>query len=176
MDKPQPIKTESRHHHIYRVDNEIKRIHAWQVDVVRNNHGTYKRFSDAAYGGKREALQSAINYRNDLIAKTNLFDHQIWIRTKLRRNNKSGVPGVYRNEKSDTRYPNAPRLYWVAIWVDELGVRRCRSFSISRYGELEAKRMAIEERERKLIQVCVAKGSHWRDPLIQKARKSKLIT
>ena len=45
-------------------------------------------------------------------------------------------------------------MYWIAAWTDEHGATRQRKFSVARYGEEEAKRLAIAEREYQLKRVC----------------------
>lgn len=142
--------------------------------MVRNNQKVSKQFSDSVYGGKCKTLQVAIRYRDEILAKTDLFEQQIRIRTELRRNNKSGYSGVSRYVHSSKPGSKSRQVYWSATWTNEDGVKHSRSFSINHYGEEEAKQLAIAERERQLIKVCAIKGSHWRDPVIQKKRKPKL--
>jgi hypothetical protein len=48
-------------------------------------------------------------------------------------------------------------VFWLASWVNEHGATRQRKFSVMLYGELEAKQLAIAERERQLRRVCAAK-------------------
>jgi hypothetical protein len=86
-------------------------------------------------------------------------------------NNASGILGVARLDVMANRNPNTRYVCWCAKWTDEHGIRRQRGFSIPRYGEQEAKRLAIAERELQLERVCIAKGTHWRDPLITKNQK-----
>jgi hypothetical protein len=171
MDRHQSNNPENLLHHILRLDIEAKRVHGWQVMAVRNKINKSKRFSDAEYGGRDEALQAAIRYRDELLAKTDHLAHQLWIRSAVRRNNKSGIPGVGRCEQIYKRSPNARYASWYAKWFDEHGKGHARWFSVSRYGEQEAKQLAIAERERQLERVCIAKGSHWSDPLITKKKK-----
>jgi hypothetical protein len=57
---------------------------------------------------------------------------------RLQKNNKSGIKGVYRE--------NGKKPRWVAQWVDK-NCKRCKkSFSINKFGEEEAKKLAIEHR------------------------------
>ena len=177
MDKLQPDNPVDQLHHIKRLDCEADRIlHAWRVLVARDNIAKAKNFADAKYGGKDEALQAAICYRDEFLAKTDHFEHQMWLRTYVRRTNTSGMPGVYRAEEKYCRSPDKQYVYWVAQWTDELCVQRKRRFSVSRYGEQEARRLAIAERELQLERACSAKESHWRDPLCTRKKKPKLQT
>lgn len=167
MDKPQADNPENPLHHIERHDVEVDGINGWQVLVVRNKIYKSKSFSDEKYGGKDEALQAAIQYRDEFLAKTDHFAYQMWVRTIVQSNNTSGIPGVARKEKTYRRSPNR-HGYWFAKWTDEFGVRRIREFAVSRYGEQEAKRLAIAERELQIERVCAAKASHRRDLLFTK--------
>jgi hypothetical protein len=139
---------------IRRLDHDAKGDHGWIVTLQRKGAAIVKRFSDGIYGGKREALKAAVEYRDSFLARDKPFDHQIWIRTRLRKNNKSGIPGVLRYEIPRRSDPQNPREYWIATWTNEHGVTRQRKFSIERYGEEEAKLLAIAERDYQLRRVC----------------------
>lgn len=139
---------------ITRVDHEAKRDHGWVVTLQRKGATIVKRFADGLYGGKRKALEAAVEYRDSFLARDKPFDHQIWIRTRLRKNNTSGIPGVGRYEVIDNSDSGIPRAFWLASWVDERGASRKRKFSVRRYGEQEAKLLAIAERDYQLKRVC----------------------
>jgi hypothetical protein len=132
---------------ITRVDHEASRTHAWRVTVQRHNDIAVKTFSDAIYGGKRKALKAAEAYRDELLRRYSPYAHAIWVRTRLRRNNTSGIPGVGRYEQLDNPKTGSVRVFWLASWVNEQG-----------YGELHAKRLAVAERERQLSLVCATKS------------------
>lgn len=144
---------------IRRMDNDAHRTHAWMVQVQRNNRISKKMFSDGVYGGKRKALLAALSYRNQLVAGVNCFEHQFWRRTIVRRNNTSGIPGVARYHRGANHRAGRRKAFWLASWVDEHGTGRKRKFSVSRYGERKAKRLAIAERERQLKRVCAVKSA-----------------
>ncbi|MBI5568591.1 MAG: AP2 domain-containing protein [Desulfomonile tiedjei] len=148
-----PASTENPPRNITRVDNDASGDHVWVVVVTRKGESIVKRFSDGTYGGKRKALEAAVEYRDALLAQDEPFDHQIWIRTRLRKNNKSGIPGVHRYEIRDNSGNGNVREYWIATWTNEHGVTRQRKFSIARYGEEEAKLLAIAERDYQLRRV-----------------------
>jgi hypothetical protein len=149
----------SKHRNISRVDNAEKRMHSWRVDFRRRNESVIRIFSDGIHGGKEEALAAAIAYRDQLLSCHSYLDHQIWKRTRLRKDNTSGIPGVGRYKYIDPRsgYRNA---FWRAVWADENGLRREQRYYVSRYGEVQAKRLAIAERERQLFRVCKIKAKH----------------
>ena len=143
---------------IIRVDHEASRTHAWRVTLQRHNDIAVRTFSDAIYGGKRKALKAAEAYRDELLRRYSPYAHAIWIRTRLRRNNTSGIPGVGRYEQVDNRKTGSIRIFWLASWVNEQGDSRKRKFAVSYYGERHAKRLAIAERERQLTLVCAIKS------------------
>lgn len=170
MDQQQAKKILDQRRNIQRRDIESSGLHAWRVAVMRNKRSTTKWFSDAIYGGKRKALKAATIYRDQFLAETDGYDHQIWIRTALRCDNKSGISGVRRYVKIE-HYKGSiyHHIFWRAYWSDDNGRRRSRQFSVLRYGELEAKKLAIEERERQLAVICEIKGSHWFPPEMKKS-------
>jgi hypothetical protein len=139
---------------IRRLDHDAKGDHGWIVTLQRKGAVILKRFSDGVFGGKREALKAAVEYRDSFLARDKPFDHQIWIRTRLRKNNKSGIPGVHRYEIPRRSDAQNPRVYWIAAWTNEYGATRQRKFSVERYGEEEAKLLAIAERDYQLRRVC----------------------
>lgn len=147
------LSTSNPPRNIKRVDHDPKGDHGWVVTLQRKGAVIVKRFSDGICGGKREALKAAVEYRDSFLARDKPFDHQIWIRTRLRKNNKSGIPGVHRYEVADNPDTGNVRAYWVAAWTNEHGVTRQRKFSVARYGEEEARLLAIAERDYQLRRV-----------------------
>ncbi|MBI4936722.1 MAG: hypothetical protein HY846_00620 [Nitrosomonadales bacterium] len=143
---------------IRRIDNETNRTHAWLVHVQRGNRIVIKMFSDSVCGGKRKALQAAITFHAQLLAEVPDYDYQIWLRTRLRRNNTSGIPGVARYDKIANRNTGRREVFWLASWVNEHGASCKRKFSVLCHGESKAKQLAIAERERQLKRVCAIKS------------------
>jgi hypothetical protein len=142
---------------IHRIDNPNNRTFAWLVRVQRNNLAVTKMFTDAVYGSKQDAMQAAIDFRDEILSEANPFEHQLWRRTILRRNNTSGIPGVSRHDQIANPNTGRRRVFWLASWVNEDGFTRQRKFSVLMHGELGAKRLAVAERERQLKRVIAAK-------------------
>ena len=138
---------------IIRIDHEASRTHAWRVTLQRCNDIIAKTFSDSIHGGKRKALKTAVEYRDELLRHYSPFAHAIWVRTRLRLNNTSGIPGVGRYEVVANPYTGRRQVFWLASWANEGGARCQRKFFISSYGE----RQAIAERTRQLNHVCAIK-------------------
>jgi len=144
---------------IIRVDHEASRTHAWRVTLQRHNGIVVKMFSDSLHGGKGKALKAAEEYRDELLRRYSPYAHAIWVRTRLRRNNTSGIPGVARYEERAKPNRNYTRVFWLASWVNEQGESRKRRFMVSHYGERQAKRLAVAERERQLSLACASKNA-----------------
>jgi hypothetical protein len=139
---------------IVRIDHEASRTHGWRVTLQRKGEITIKMFSDGVYGGKRKALKAAVEFRRALLNQYSPVEHQLWVRTRLRRNNTSGIPGVGRYEVLANPNTGRREAFWLASWINENGASRKRKFYVSCYGEREAKLLAIAERERQLNRVC----------------------
>lgn len=60
-----------------------------------------------------------------------------------RRKSRSGIVGVQRITDTVKKHPYD---FWVAVWTDRRGQRRCHKFSVLKYGEDEAKKLAIKAR------------------------------
>lgn len=144
---------------ICRIDHEASHTHAWRVTLQRCNDMILKTFSDAVYGGKRKALNAALEYRDALLLQNSPFQHQVWVRTRLRKNNTSGIPGVARYDKLANPRTGRRDVFWLAHWVTEHGASGKRKFSVLIYGERQAKRLAVAERERQLNRVCAIKAA-----------------
>ena len=144
---------------IIRVDHEASRTHAWRVTLQRHNDIVVRTFSDSIHGGKRKALNAAVAYRGELLRRYSPYAHAIWVRTRLRKNNTSGIPGVARYEERVNPHTGYTRVFWLASWINERGDSRKRRFMVSHYGERHAKRLAVAERERQLTLVCASKSA-----------------
>lgn len=144
---------------IIRIDHERSRTYGWRVTLQRKGKIIVKTFSDGVYGGKRKALNVAVDYRSVLLRRHSTFDHQLWIRTRLRRNNTSGIPGVGRYDVLANPNTGRRSTFWLASWVNDHGASRKRKFYVSHYGERQAKRRAVIERENQLILVCTIKST-----------------
>jgi hypothetical protein len=151
-------KKSAKYRNICRIDSSEKHTHAWRVTFQRKGKIALQHFSDGVYGGKKRALDAAFAFRNQLLTDYSDFEHLVWVRTRLRKNNTSGIPGVGRYESITNVRTGHRDVYWLACWTDEHGLRHRRKFRVSRYGERQAKRLAIAERKRQLLQICELKA------------------
>ena len=136
---------------IIRIDSDS--THGWQVRVYR--HGkTYSRlFSDRKLGGREEAFEAARAYRRTLEEEVEQIPPPPPRRRLVHanRNNSTGVVGISRTFKRD-RQGTRQEVYAVS-WNPEPGVARGTSFSINRYGEDTAFRLACKLRWEKMREI-----------------------
>jgi AP2 domain len=142
------------HHHILRVDNDATRTRCWKVKIRRHNRTIYKYFTDGRYGGKRKALLAAKAYRDNLLNAISGPEYAIWKRNIKRPDNTSGLAGVGRYIKRErTRDGTWECPVWEAFWHDADGKRHGRRFSVLRFGEDQAKRLARKVRREAVMEV-----------------------
>ncbi len=153
-------KSANKNKNISRIDIDgganAKGTHGYQVRVMRKGEATSKFFSDSAHRGKTKALAAARAYRDSLIDELGPADtgpHDI-----PSSRNSSGIVGVRRREATrDTEEYTYYHYFWEASWTDADGVRQKRNFSINKYGEQEAKALAIAARKKGLAAAKRAK-------------------
>lgn len=145
--------SEDRHKGVSRIDS--KNTHGWFVRVYNRDVTHSKLFSDKKYGGREEALHLALEYRDELEAqvRANSPGRRVVQRDKR---NKSGVIGVCRTRKRN-RNGTYSECYSVS-WSPEVNIKKCRTFSIQKYGEEEAFRLACELRKSKETEIY---GENW---------------
>ena len=130
--------------HIYRIDHVKSRTHSWFVTVQRRGRIYHRHFADLVYGGKHKARHAAQVYRDSLIATLRPLTRLERCRIK-KKNNRSGVSGVTRIDTTEqSRGRSRRRQYWLAQWPIGSGKAKTKKFSITRYGEHEARRLALQ--------------------------------
>ena len=113
---------------------------------MRRGQTFEKFFGDSVYGGKRKALTAARDHRDELEREHPHYSRKEVAQIKSSRNT-SGIVGVRLSEEIDRRWPNEPvYLYWVAQWSPSPGVRKTKRFSVDKYGDEEAFRLALKAR------------------------------
>jgi len=127
---------------IARIDLAGASTHGWQVRLQRRGVKYAKYFGDRVHGSPATALVAARAWRDELLREINA-NEQKRICTRSARN-RSGVVGV---SKVTVVSNGSSYLFWQATWSPAPGKRRCIKFSIRRYGDREAFRMAVEARE-----------------------------
>lgn len=119
----------------------------WEVRMQRHRKKVSRYFADAIYGGKLAALREAKVFRDELEAT----QEKMTVAEKsqsVSQRNRSGIVGVRYHQQKDRR-GDYEYFYgvWIAQWTDGHGRRRTRSFSVEKYGNEEAYRLACEARE-----------------------------
>lgn len=141
---------------ITRIDQDPKppkRIgqHGWWVRLQRGGIKHQHFFNDSKFGGKEKCLEAAITFRDAV--KTQFLDNPntelVLSGTRtLGKRNISGVIGVNRTEYTYTkRGKKYKALVWQAHWPTGKGKQSNKTFSIKKYGEEEAFRLALNARE-----------------------------
>lgn len=127
--------------------------HGWFVRGYRNGKTYSRLFSDRKSGGKGKAENLAKSYRNEL----NHELESIQKKPRQRRivvsdsRNTSGELGVSRTIKMG---PNGTKHECFSVsWRPEPGVQKCTSFSIKKYGEKKAFKLAVEHRRNMMRKV-----------------------
>ncbi|MEM8497806.1 MAG: AP2 domain-containing protein [Pseudomonadota bacterium] len=154
---------------ITRIDDSVYRTHAWRVSLRRRGKMFVKNFADKKFGGKKSALLEAIKYRNCIVSKYPPITRKECAAIK-RRNNRSGVPGVYTYSKTSVRKDGSinEHWYWEASWPTELGESGRIAFSTRTYGEERARLLAMSARRQGLAKV---QGFFWKCQLTPKSKK-----
>lgn len=142
---------ETKYPGISRIDS--RHTHGWYVRVYANGGVfTSKLFSDRLYGGKQQALNNAIKFRdhNKMVADLHKRDGRNPNRrpfySKPPKNNNSGVVGV--NEVK-TSIRGREVHYFQATW-SERGKANSRKFYVSKKrNREEAQRQAVDLRRSK---------------------------
>jgi hypothetical protein len=127
---------------IARLDVSSAGTHGWQVRLQRRGVKYAKYFSDRQCSGARDAFDEALRWR-DRVLRTLEEDDGIRICRRSPRN-RSGVVGVSKVRVVAAN--GAEYEFWQATWSPAVGKRRCVKFSVMRYGEEEAFRLAVMAR------------------------------
>ena len=136
---------------VIRIDSDS--THGWQVRVYRDGKTFSRLFSDKKWGGRDKAFDAAEAYRKELVEEVSQLPAKPRRRRLIRHNrsNTSGVVGVSRTYKRDRR--GIRHEVYAVSWNPEPGVARGTSFSIKRYGEDTAFRLACQLRWQKMKEI-----------------------
>lgn len=127
--------------------------HGWFVRGYRNRVTSSKLFSDRKCGGKNKARAAAKEYRDGLHASLAKIPKErrgprIVLEDSRNKTGELGVSRVTRIGASGQEYP-----IYTATWRPELGVQKCTSFSVNKYGEKGAFRKAVALRRAKMKEI-----------------------
>lgn len=136
---------------ITRIENYKNRADGWWVRLQWRGEKFSRFFKDADYGGKSGALKSARQFNRELRSTYPKPTRQENSQRQTARTGK--IIGVRRLVKTDKRWENLTYEVWEARWSHKKYQRRVRTFSIEKYGEEEAKKLAIEARQQGLSEM-----------------------
>ena len=125
-----------------RIDLSGVGTHGWQVRLQRQGKRYARFFGDAVWGGSRRSCQAAREWRDALLQK--LEDDEKIRTCRPSARNQSGVVGV---SKVSVTTNGSTYEFWQATWSPAPGRRRTVKFSIGRYGDRQAFRLAVTARE-----------------------------
>ncbi|MGL5631429.1 MAG: hypothetical protein ACRDD3_03625 [Azovibrio sp.] len=138
------------------VPPEMRNIHrqtdmeGWQVHIKyrRLDQSFIKSFADRYFGGQDQSLKAAQVWRDEIVRLHPPPTHKERASRPMK-NNKSGVAGVYLLHHKTKRADGSTAITtcWSANTPGRVTPRRTRVFSIEKYGEREAFRMAVEARK-----------------------------
>lgn len=136
----------------------------WSVEVVRLGVLHQRYFGYGVQGDRAGALARAQAWRDGLVrqlpAATKAQTSQ-----RMRRNNTTGYPGVYRMAQKRKRVEGVQTYYfWSARSPEGLEPQKTKTFSVLIYGEQGAYERAVEAREAFVKEL---KGYHL--PMVPKA-------
>jgi len=131
---------------ITRIDTESNGTHAWTVTIQRRGRIHHRYFTDGVYGGKRQACQAAIAYRDELLHTLRPLSRRGFCSIR-KKNNRSGLVGVTRIVRVHRRNGHVWQAdFWVAQWPIERERSRQKKFSVKKYGERGAFVLAVKAR------------------------------
>lgn len=119
----------------------------WRVHFRRRGKLHAKSFPDLKHGGRKKALVAAIAWRDARMGRVRPLGLREF-NAMRRSNNTSGVAGVHF-----LRSRRQPLGYWQAKIKMPNGRKIHRSFSVRRFGERQAFRLAVAAREELLMRV-----------------------
>ncbi len=119
----------------------------WRVRFSRRGIVYSKSFYDLACGGSKQAKAQAVAWRDAQLAKIEALT-LLDLHKQKRPNNISGVPGVHFHKTS-----RQPLGFWQAKIRLHDGKTFAKGFSVLKYGQQEAFRLAVAARSELLEKV-----------------------
>lgn len=125
---------------LVRVNWPERQLVGWRVQFSSNRKRVIRFFSDRKFKGNRKALAAAQEFAT---AATRHLQELLHLQRRLnpRSNTRFSIPRITRIEAKNNR-----SAFWVAYWSNVKGVNTQRKFSVKKFGEREAKSMAIRAR------------------------------
>jgi len=116
-------------------------MHGWYVRIYRDRVQFQELFHDSHYPSISECLRAAILFRHEILST-------IPLEKKVSGRALKSLPTEpeerIRRREEKGRGKKSPYVCWKAAYYDENHKIQVRSFSVKKYGEEEAKRLALE--------------------------------
>lgn len=143
--------SETKEKGISRIDSGS--THGWFVRGYRNGKTFSRLFSDLKCGGRDKSLRAARDFRSMLYSQLENMPARPRSRRIVTKDarNKTGVLGVCKTTKKSPK--GVSHECFSVSWRPSPGVQKCTSFSIRKYGEKEAFRLAVEHRTRMMQRI-----------------------
>ncbi len=103
--------------------------HGWQVRIKRQKEQHTKYFSDKRHGGREEALEKAVEYRDELIEE--LPEPMDPVQRSAEARSKTGVIGLNFCWKDDGS--GTPKPYVQLSWLEDDDTRRSAAYSVRKW-------------------------------------------
>lgn len=154
--------TRTRHKGILRLDYPEKHLVGYRTTVGWRGKRYDKFFSDTTYGDRLSSLDAAIQWRNQRERELGKPRTERLVYSSMNRGRPgTGVLGVRRITINHTSY-------YQAQWLGPTGERKTRKFSVTKYGEREARRLAILARRQ-------GERERWNSPFERPARRPRRV-
>ena len=129
--------------------------HGWEVRIRRRHVKDETFFSDREHGGKTKAFAAARKYRDKIARDIPPFSRRE-IAQIISKRNTSGIVGVRLAEKRTGHKPDCgPYLFWVANWSPAPHKRKTCAFSVDKYGDDEAFKLAVKARKKGVAEMTL---------------------
>ncbi len=127
---------------IVRIDH--KSTHGYQVRVPFEHSPQTRFFADGVHGSARKALKAAEEWRNQVFDKKGINPSNRRTIRFTHKNNSTGVVGVTTQwiRKGEFEYK-----HYVVSWCPKPYRQQKKTFSAHKYGDAEARKMAIDFRQ-----------------------------
>lgn len=113
-------------------------MHGWWVRLSRDGAKFHQFFHDSQYLSFNEGLKSAITFRQNIVEEFPL--------EKTKRANPRALPlaAEERVTRKTAKGRASPYIFWEAKWYDENHNVKKASFSVTKFGEVQAKALALQ--------------------------------
>ena len=131
-----------------------KGTYGWQVRFqsrIDASKNFTEFFGDDKYGGPDKAKEAAIKFRDAIEREIKEDKSSYHLNKKSTNRNISGIVGVHKTIHTDKKkYGTYKYEVWQAHYPISPNKNTSRRFAVNKYGDLEAKRLAIQAREKGL--------------------------